>query len=225
MAQTVVDGMVADKEEALKKLEKAKSKGGNSIAEKIASEKERKAAIDAAKQELLVWQKIAGTAKRRKMEADDERRRIADEAAALRKAEEEKLRAEREEAERIEREALNGVPDMVDDKPQDARARGYRRMNGHKIDRQEPVQALQGKEVSVKFSDDAIVGGRVAVIDVNLLQPSHIQGVRNPLHFIDEAQPKNGMTRQVYCLHERLPETYAPKKSHLLLPPIQAHLP
>lgn len=190
MAQTVVDGMVADKEEALKKLEKAKSKGSNSIAEKIASEKERKAAIDAAKQELLVWQKIAGTAKRRKMEADDERRRIADEAAALRKAEEEKLRAEREEAERIEREALNGVPDMVDDKPQDARARGYRRMNGHKIDRQEPVQALQGKEVSVKFSDDAIVGGRVAVIDVNLLQPSHIQGVRNPLHFIDEAQPK-----------------------------------
>lgn len=190
MAQTVVDGMVADKEEALKKLEKAKSKGGNSIAEKIASEKERKAAIDAAKQELLVWQKIAGTAKRRKMEADDERRRIAYEAAALRKAEEEKLRAEREEAERIEREALNGVPDMVDDKPQDARARGYRRMNGHKIDRQEPVQALQGKEVSVKFSDDAIVGGRVAVIDVNLLQPSHIQGVRNPLHFIDEAQPK-----------------------------------
>lgn len=190
MTQTVADGMVADKEEALKKLEKAKSKGGNSIAEKIASEKERKAAIDAAKQELLVWQKIAGTAKRRKMEADDERRRIADEAAALRKAEEEKLRAEREEAERIEREALNGVPDMVDDKPQDARARGYRRMNGHKIDRQEPVQALQGKEVSVKFSDDAIVGGRVAVIDANLLQPSHIQGVRNPLHFIDEAQPK-----------------------------------
>lgn len=68
MAQTVADGMVADKEEALKKQEKAKSKGGNSIAEKIASEKERKAAIDAAKQELLVWQKIAGTANRRKME-------------------------------------------------------------------------------------------------------------------------------------------------------------
>lgn len=190
MAQTVADGMVADKEEALKKQEKAKSKGGNSIAEKIASEKERKAAIDAAKQELLVWQKIAGTANRRKMEADAERRRIADEAAALRKAEEEKLRAEREEVERVEREALNGVPDMVDDKPQDARARGYRRMNGHKIDRQEPVQALMGKEVSVKFSDDAIVGGRISVIDANLLQPSHVQGVRNPLHFIDEAQPK-----------------------------------
>lgn len=190
MAQTVADGMVADKEAALKKLEKTKSKGGNSIAEKIASEKERKAAIDAAKAEFDIWKKIAGTANRRKMDADAERRRIANEAAALRKAEEEKLRAEREEAERIEREALNGVPDMVDDKPQDARARGYRRMNGHKIDRQEPVHALNGKEVSVKFSDDAIVGGRISVIDANLLQPSHVQGVRNPLHFIDEAQPK-----------------------------------
>jgi N12 class adenine-specific DNA methylase len=190
MAQTVADGMVADKEEALKKLEKAKSKGGNSIVEKIASEKERKAAIDAAKQDLLAWQKIAGTANRRRMAADAERKRMADEAAALRKAEEEKLRAEREEAERVEREALNGVPDMVDDTPQDARARGYRRVNGHKIDRQEPLQTVQGKEVNVKFSNDMLAPGHVAVIDASLLQPSHIQGVRNPLHFIDEAQPK-----------------------------------
>ena len=171
----------------MKKLENAKSKGGVSIAEKIASEKERKAAIDAAKQELFVWQKIAGTANRRKMEADAERRRIADEAATLRKAEEEKLRAEREEAERIEREALNGVPDMVDDVPKDARARGYRRVNGHKVDRQEPLQAAQGKEVDVKFSNDVVTSGNVTVIDASLLQPSHIQGVRNPLHFIDEA--------------------------------------
>ena len=190
MAQTVADGMVADKEAALKKLEKTKSKGGNSIAEKIASEKERKAAIDAAKAEFDIWKKIAETPNRRKAEAEAQQRRLAEAEAAKRKAAEERLRAEREEAERIEREALNGVPDMVDDKPQDARARGYRRMNGHKIDRQEPVQALNGKEVSVKFSDDAIVGGRISVIDANLLQPSHVQGVRNPLHFIDEAQPK-----------------------------------
>ena len=190
MAQTVADGMVADKEAALKKLEKAKSKGGATIAEKINAEKERKSAIDAAKEELAIWQKIAGTANRRKMDAEAERRRIADEAAALRKEEEEKLRAEREEAERIEREALNGVPDMVDDKPQDARARGYRRVSGHKIDRQEPLQALQGKEIAVKFSDSTLPTGRVAVIEAEQLQPSHVQGVRNPLHFIDEAQPK-----------------------------------
>lgn len=190
MAQSVADGMVADKEAVLKKVEKTKSAGGNTIAEKIAAEKERKAAIDAAKQELSIWQKIAGTANRRKMEADAERRRIADEAAALRKAEKEKLRAEREEAERKEREALNGVPDIVEDVPKDARARGYRRVNGHKVDRQEPLQAVQGKEVNVKFSNDVVAPGNVTVIDASLLQPSHIQGVRNPLHFIDEAQPK-----------------------------------
>lgn len=190
MAQSVANGMVADKEAALKKIEKTKSAGGNTIAEKIVAEKERKAAIDAAKQELSIWQKIAGTANRRKMEADAERRRIADEATALRKAEEEKLRAEREEAERKEREALNGVPDIVEDVSKDARARGYRRVNGHKVDRQEPLQAVQGKEVNVKFSNDVVVPGNVTVIDASLLQPSHIQGVRNSLHFIDEAQPK-----------------------------------
>lgn len=190
MAQSVANGMVADKEAALKKIEKTKSAGGDTIAEKIVAEKERKAAIDAAKQELSIWQKIAGTANRRKMEADAERRRIADEATALRKAEEEKLRAEREEAERKEREALNGVPDIVEDVPKDARARGYRRVNGHKVDRQEPLQAVQGKEVNVKFSNDVVVPGNVTVIDASLLQPSHIQGVRNSLHFIDEAQPK-----------------------------------
>jgi N12 class adenine-specific DNA methylase len=190
MAQSVANGMVVDKEAALKKIEKTKSAGGNTIAEKIVAEKERKAAIDAAKQELSIWQKIAGTANRRKMEADAERRRIADEATALRKAEEEKLRAEREEAERKKREALNGVPDIVEDVPKDARARGYRRVNGHKVDRQGPLQAVQGKEVNVKFSNDVVVPGNVTVIDASLLQPSHIQGVRNPLHFIDEAQPK-----------------------------------
>lgn len=190
MAQTVADGMVADKETALKKVEKAKSKGGATIAEKIASEKERKAAIEEAKANLAVWKQIAQTARRRKDAEESEKRRIAEEQAAIRKAEEEKLRAEREEAERIKREALNGVPDISDDTPQDARARGYRRVSGHKVDRQEPIPHLQGNDIAVKFSDDVIVPGRVAVIEAETLQPSHIQGTRNPAHFIDESQPK-----------------------------------
>lgn len=190
MAQIVTDGMVADKETALKKVEKAKSKGGATIAEKIASEKERKAAIEEAKANLAVWKQIAQTARRRKDAEESEKRRIAEEQAAIRKAEEEKLRAEREEAERIKREALNGVPDISDDTPQDARARGYRRVSGHKVDRQEPIPHLQGNDIAVKFSDDVIVPGRVAVIEAETLQPSHIQGTRNPAHFIDESQPK-----------------------------------
>lgn len=212
MAQSVADGMVADKEAVLKKVEKTKSAGGNTVAEKIAAEKERKAAIYVAKQELSIWQKIAGTANRRKMEADAERRRIADEAAALRKAEEEKLRAEREEAERKEREALNGVPDIVEDVPKDARARGYRRVNGHKVDRQEPLQTVQGKEVNVKFSNDVVAPGNVTVIDVSLLQPSHIQGVRNPLHFIDEAQPKERNDEASVLAARKIAENICPEE-------------
>ncbi len=69
MAQTVADGMVADKRAALDKAEKAKSKGGNTVTEKIAAEKERKAAIEKARNELAIWELIAGTAARRAQEA------------------------------------------------------------------------------------------------------------------------------------------------------------
>lgn len=190
MAQNVAESMLADKKSELKKIEKTKPKGGISVAEKIAAERERKAAIEQAKQQVEIWERISTTASRRKAEEEAQRRRQAEEAAALKKVEDEKLRAEREEEERIRREALNGVPDIVDDTPQDARARGYRRVNGYKVDRQEPVPALRGKTVDVKFSNNIIPGGRVAVIEVDQLQPSHLRGIRNPMHFIDEAQPK-----------------------------------
>lgn len=190
MAQNVAESMLADKESELKRIEKTKPKGGISVAEKIAAERERKSAIDQAKQQVEIWKRISMTASRRKAEEEAQRRRQAEDAAALKKVEDEKLRAEREEEERIRREALNGVPDIVDDTPQDARARGYRRVNGYKVDRQEPVPALRGKTVDVKFSNNIIPGGRVAVIEVDQLQPSHLRGIRNPMHFIDEAQPK-----------------------------------
>lgn len=190
MAQSVADSMVADKESELKKVEKAKPKGGTTIAEKIAAERERKNAVEQAKANLALWQKIAQTSQRRKQAALAEQSRQAEEAARLRREQEERERVEREEAERIRREALNGVPDIIDDTPQDARARGYRRVNGEKVDRQVPLAARQGKEVQVKFDDKNIPTGHVALIEAGQLQPSHINGRRNPFHFIDEAQPK-----------------------------------
>jgi hypothetical protein len=190
MAQNVADSMVADKEAELKKVEKSKPKGGTTIAEKIASERERKNAVEQAKANLVLWQKIAQTSQRRKQAALAEQSRQAEEAARLRREQEERERVEREEAERIRREALNGVPDIIDDTPQDARARGYRRVNGEKVDRQVPLAARQGKEVQVKFDDKNIPTGHLALIEAGQLQPSHINGRRNPFHFIDEAQPK-----------------------------------
>ena len=190
IAQSVADGMVADMEAVVKRAEKAKVKGGTTIAEKIAAEKERVANIEQAKATLEHWKKIASTNSRRQEAIQAEESRKAKEAALLRKEQEERERAMREEEERVKREALNGVPDMVEDKATDARARGYRRVNGDKVDRQEPLNAIKGKEVQVKFDDKNIPTGHVSLIDVDELQPSHKNGHRNPLHFIDEAQPK-----------------------------------
>lgn len=190
MAQTVADDMVSDLEAGVKKAEKTKTKSGGSIAEKIEAEKERAAVIEQAKATLAHWRKIAAVNRMREAAIQAEEQRKADEVARVRKEQEEKERVEQEEAKRIKREALNGIPDFVEDKATDARARGYRRVNGDKVDRQEPINATKGKEVQVKFDDDNIPRGHVAIIEANQLQPSHKNGQRNPQHFIDEAQPK-----------------------------------
>lgn len=189
-AQAVANDMVADMAAAVKKAERAKSRGGATVSEKIAAERERKEAVDSAKNALAHWKKIAGVAEARRRALEVEKDRQMQEVARARKEQEERERLAKEEAERRKREALRGVPDFIDDKPKDARARGYRRVNAEKIDRQQPLEAVVGKEVQVKFDDNNIPSGHVAVIDVSQLQPSHKNGQRNPLHFIDEAQPK-----------------------------------
>ncbi len=192
MAQTVAESMLADKEAQLKKIEKAKPKAKENatIADKIAAEKEKKNALAQAQSEIDAWKKITQVSARRKMAEQDRINRELEAKAAEEKAQQEQLRAEQEEKARIEREALEGVPDMINDTPADARARGYRRVNGHQVIRQEPINVIPGKEVAIKFANDRIADGNTVLIDASQLQPSHINGQRNPLHFIDEAQPK-----------------------------------
>lgn len=189
-AQSIADSMVSDAESNLKKVSGKKLKAGTTAQEKLAEARQNKQAVDDATALLNHWKAIAGTQKRRQQAIEDERKKEAEEAARIKKEEEEKMRAQKEEEERIKREALKGVPDFVDDTPQDARARGYRRVNGEKVDRQQSIPARQGREMQVKFDDKNIPTGHVALIEANQLQPSHINGQRNPLHFIDEAQPK-----------------------------------
>ena len=97
IVQSVADGMVADMEAAVKRAEKAKVKGGTTIAEKIAAEKERVANIEQAKARLEHWKKIASTNSRRQEAIQVEESRKAKEAALLRKEQEEKERDKREE--------------------------------------------------------------------------------------------------------------------------------
>lgn len=190
MAQSVAEQMLAGKKAALEKLQKGKAKAGANVAQIIANEKAHAAAIAQAEAEVAAWEKIAQVNAIRQQKAELERAEAEKAEAEKRRAEEARMLAEQEEQARREREELQGVPDMIDDVPADARARGYRRVNGHKVERQGVLPAAQGKEVGVKFANDVIANGRVAVIEAEQLQPSHLQGQRNPAHFIDEAQPK-----------------------------------
>ncbi len=190
IAQNVIAQEIAEREDALKKMEKQKPKAGLSTREKIKAEKDKKQAMDDIKRSIDHWKRMASTKQRRQAEADAIRYEEARRRAEERRIAEEQARAEREEAERQEREALNGVPEWSHDTPQDARARGYRRFGPEKIDRQEPIEAVRGKEVEVKFGENEMPKGTAALIDISSLQPSHIEGSRNPRHFLDEAQPK-----------------------------------
>lgn len=197
MAKTVAESMVSDMKASLDKLNKWKPKSGGTITQKIAAEKEHQEAVDQAKANLEHWQKIAGIQQQRKSKAmlDEQKAMLDEQKAADEKAkaaaEEAKAQAAaKEEQERKEREAVDGVPDWVDDTPHDARARGYRRSNGYQYARQENVPHTKGKETSVKFTDKVSQPGHLALIEAEQLQPSHMNGQPNVNHFIPEAQPK-----------------------------------
>ena len=86
------------------------------------------------------------------------------------------------------------VPDWTVDKASDARARGYRMENGHRVDRHEPIAGKhEGNDVEVKFDKaEEPVKGKWTVLDTvdTPLVPSHVNGQRNVEYFLTEAQPK-----------------------------------
>lgn len=190
MAKTVAESMVSDMKASLDKLNKWKPKSGGTITQKIAAEKEHQEAVDQAKANLEHWQKIAGIQQQRKSKVMLDEQRAADEKAKAAAEEAKAQAAAKEEQERKEREAVDGVPDWVNDTPHDARARGYRRSNGHQYARQENIPHTKGKETSIKFTDKVSQPGHLALIEAEQLQPSHINGQPNVTHFIPEAQPK-----------------------------------
>ncbi|WP_303026642.1 hypothetical protein [Duncaniella muris] len=189
-AKEIADTMAQEKRKAYEKAQKQKPKG-KTPTEILASKKAISAELVQAEQEYNLWQQMANVEQRRqnaiRSQQEVEARRLAAERAEAEKAE----RAAREEAARQEREALEGIPEWHLDTPENARKRGVRRFSGQMFTRQEPVQGVVGKEVEVKFSQKDLPKGRVAVIEASQLQPSHIQGQRNPMFFIEEAQPKN----------------------------------
>lgn len=189
-AKEIADTMAEEKRKAYEKAQKQKPKG-KTPTEILASKKAISAGLAQAEQEYNLWQQMANVEQRRqdaiRAQQEAEARQRAAERAEAEKAE----REAREEAARLEREALEGIPEWHLDTPENARKRGARRFSGQMFTRQEPIQGVAGKEVEVKFSQKDLPKGHVAVIEASQLQPSHIQGQRNPMFFIEEAQPKN----------------------------------
>ena len=189
-AKEIADAMTEEKRKALEKAQKLKLKGKTPM-EMLASKQANAAELAKAENEFNQWQRMATVEQSRqnaiRAQQEAEARRLATERAEAEKAE----RAAREEAERKEREALEGIPEWHMDTPENARKRGARRYGGQMFTRQEPVNGVVGKEVEVKFSQKDLPKGHVAVMEAEQLQPSHIQGQRNPMFFIEEAQPKN----------------------------------
>lgn len=189
-AKEIADAMAEEKRKAYEKVRKQVAKG-KTPAELLASKKTIAAALAQAEGEYNMWQQIANVEQRRQDAIRAQPEAEAGQRAAERAEAEKAEREAREEAARLERESLEGIPEWHIDTPENARKRGVRRFSGQMFTRQRPVDGVVGREVEVKFSQSDLPKGHLAVIEAPQLQPSHIQGQRNPMFFIEEAQPKN----------------------------------
>lgn len=202
LALEVIESTIADKEKALAKAKKAKPRSADTIEGKIQAREEVAAGIEAAETSLAHWQAVAEIAAE---QVQEEVAEVAEPVAEQTEQESEEPTTEQapaeeetaEEEEQEQEEEATPVPEDTapewgKDNPADARARGYIKVEGLRVDRQgELSDALIGKESDVKFATNDTQQARYAIIEAESLQPSHIRGYQNQLHFIPEAQPKD----------------------------------
>ena len=208
LALEVIESTIADKEKALAKAKKAKPRSADTIEGKIQAREEVAAGIEAAEVSLAHWQAVAEIAAEQVQEevaevaepvAEQTEQEIEEPTAEQEPAEEEAAEEQEPEAEQEQEQEEEAIPASEDtapewgkDNPADARARGYIKVEGLRVDRQGQLSdALIGKESDVKFATNDTQQARYAIIEAESLQPSHIRGYQNQLHFIPEAQPKD----------------------------------
>lgn len=167
LASRVILSMIDNKEAALNKLSKAKPRRADNPADIIKAEKELAAQIKQAESNLQFWKNTALVPSLRNQ--------------AQKEAEANSV---------IQDPSLADTPDITDDSPSDARKRGFRRYAGSRIDRSEPLHPARGNAAEIRFSAKQVIPVHAAVIEADEIIPSHINGQRNPKHFLDEAQPK-----------------------------------
>ena len=175
-------------EKELTKLKGKAPKMGTSISKYQQQKAEHQQQIDDAQRVVDYWNGVKAVQNSiLTAEAAEraERDRAAHDAAVLAEQQRQAEELAKQQGGSVE------VPDMSVDKASDARARGYRMKDGNRYDRQGKVQGVEGKEVEVDFTtSEKPTIARYKVVEADGVQPSHIGGQRNPLHFISEAQPK-----------------------------------
>lgn len=169
--ETAVNDELAGAQEALNKVSQEKATGIAGIKAKKAKEKEAGAVVD-------YWQSVADEIATRKQTAR------AEEEAAIKAA---------TEKERTAAEENGQIPDWRHDTPEAARQRGFRISEGERYDRQEKIGGIEGRESKAVFTnkDGDTKDGRLMLVDINSVQESHKGSMKNPYHFIPEAQPKD----------------------------------
>lgn len=200
LALEVIESTIADKEKALAKAKKAKPRSADTIEGKIQAREEVAAGIEAAETSLAHWQAVAEIAAEQVQEevtevaepVAEQTEQESEEPTTEQATEEEETAEEEEQKEEATPVSEDTAPEWGKDNPADARARGYIKVEGLRVDRQgELSDALIGKESDVKFATNDTQQARYAIIEAESLQPSHIRGYQNQLHFIPEAQPKD----------------------------------
>lgn len=203
LALEVIESTIADKEKALAKAKKAKPRSADTIEGKIQAREEVAAGIEAAEASLAHWQAVGEIAAEQVQEeagevaepVAEQTEQEAEEPTTEPAPAEEETTEEQEPEEEQKKEATpseDTAPEWSKDNPADARARGYIKVEGLRVERQgELSDALIGKESDVKFATNDTQQARYAIIEAESLQPSHIRGYQNQLHFIPEAQPKD----------------------------------
>lgn len=108
------------------------------------------------------------------------------------------------------------VKDWVDDVASEARKRGYRIVNGQRVERQgalsEGTDVVYGDEHTTKFSQNDKPTTRFAIVSAKKMQPSHIRGQRNPAFFNDEGQPKNRTDQVSVAREEEIAKNIDPEE-------------
>ena len=204
IARMVIESTIADKEKALAKAKKAKPRSADTIEGKIQALAEVSEGIEAAEASLAHWQAVAEIAAEQVQEevaevaepiaeqTEQESEEPTTEQAPAEEEATEKGEPEGEQEEEATTIPEDTAPEWGKDNPADARARGYIKVEGLRVERQgELSDAFIGKESDVKFATNDTQQARYAIIEAESLQPSHIRGYQNQLHFIPEAQPKD----------------------------------